>query len=320
VASFWSKVRDSVKTTTTSIKDEINEAKSTPTQIQCTGCNCLLAIPEGFYDWKCQAGHVNQNSSNKCTSPSCQGLKPKNRGELPIKCPTCSALTSVPWTNGEKQIREAGRSIKSQVTYMKSKPTTFNCSNCDNLLLVPTGPWVCQTCNTVNAQELEKCSSCHQKTSEQKVICGICKRSTQVPSMNIVNSLSKGFRDLTKNTTKVYYDLRKSPYVTCPRCNTNMAVDPKASVDVKKQEEGVDGQSNYCSLQCMSCGMVLNYLPPTIHPASTASSNSSSSSIAAPPTFASSFLPSSSSSSTSKSSVSTMDEMQVEGGSLSKVT
>jgi len=187
-------------------------------------------------------------------------------------------MTPVPFTNAEKQLREAGRNIKSQVVHMKSKPTTFNCNNCDNLLMVPTGSWVCQTCTTVNAEDLEKCSSCLQKYTDQKVICGICKRSTQVPSMNIVNSFSKSFRDATKGTMKVYYDLTRAPYVTCPRCNANIAVDLKNSqpsdVKEKKEIEGEPGsQSNVHSLACTSCGMTLNYMLPSNVPSSTVPSS-----------------------------------------------
>jgi len=231
-------------------------------------CNTLLLIPSSTFDWKCQAGHVNQDSSSQCSTPSCKGLKPKQTEPL-IRCTKCNTMTPIPFTNAEKQLREAGRNIKTQVAHMKSKPSTFNCTNCDNLLMVPTGSWVCQTCTTVNAEGLEKCSSCLQKYTDQKVICGICKRSTQVPSMNIVNTLTKGFRDATKGTMKVYYDLTNSSYVTCPRCYTNVAVESKAqqppSTDTKekKEMEGEEMESYIHSLQCTSCGMTLNYMPPS---------------------------------------------------------
>jgi len=276
---LWSKLRNTLTATTTSIKEEIYEAKATPTRIQCVGCNSLLAVPETAFDWKCQAGHENRNSSDKCASPSCSWPKPKTRTEPEVRCATCNTTTPVPFSNAEKQLRENCRNFKSQVIHMKSKPSTFNCTNCDNLLMVPTGPWVCQTCTTVNAEELEKCSSCLQKSSDQKVICGICKRSTQVPSMNIVNSLSKGFRDATKGTMKVYYDFTKAPYVTCPRCNTNMAIDTKAkTVDIKEKKEMESDaepgtEPTICSLQCTSCGMTLNYVPPSLNvPSSTTTS------------------------------------------------
>jgi len=278
MASLWARLRDSVKATTTSIKEEINEAKATPTQILCMDCNTLLPIPSSTFDWKCETGHVNQDSSSKCSAPSCQGLKPKNRTEPLIRCTKCNTMTPIPFTNAEKQLREAGRNIKTQVEHMKSKPSTFNCTNCDNLLMAPTGSWVCQTCTTVNAEGLEKCSSCLQKYTDQKVICGVCKRSTQVPSMNIVNTLTKGFRDASKGTMKVYYDLTKSPYVTCPRCYKNIAVDLKAhqppSTDTKEKKEvevTMDEETESCirSLQCTSCGMTLNYMPPSNIPPTT---------------------------------------------------
>jgi len=182
----------------------------------------------------------------------------------PIRCASCQAVTSVPSTNAAKQLRETGRSIKQQYEFLKSKPSTFNCSNCDNLLMVPEGQWACQTCTAVNAQELEKCSACQQKKSDQRVMCGVCQRSTLIPSMNIVNSFNKGLRDASKETHRIYYDLAKLPYVTCPRCNTNVPVDLKktktgnqeSSQDQKDQKEG-----DFCAVSCHSCGMTLNYLP-----------------------------------------------------------
>jgi hypothetical protein len=173
-----------------------------------------------------------------------------------------------------------------------------------------------------------------QKSSDQKVICGICKRSTQVPSMNIVNTITKGFRDVSKGTLKVYYDLTKSPYVTCPRCNTNMAVDIKAQntppeMKENKEVEGEPGADQiYRSLPCSSCGMILHYVPPQFQrrPSSLSSSSISLS------TSASSSL--SSTSGTSESSTVSSSTMasklalappptsnnQVEGTSISKAT
>jgi len=165
--SLLTRLSSSIKATATALADETNraynEAKATPSRIQCTNCTTLLLVPESSFDWKCEAGHVNKNQFETCTTQGCVGVKPKNRTEPLIRCATCNAVTPVPFTNAEKQLRETGRNIKTQVEYMKSKPTTFHCTNCDNLLMVPTGPWVCQTCTNVNPQELEKCSSCIQK-------------------------------------------------------------------------------------------------------------------------------------------------------------
>jgi len=108
-------------------------------------------------------------------------------------------------------------------------------------------------------------------------MCGVCKRSTQVPSMNVVNSISKGWRDLSKGSTKIYYDLAKSAYVTCPRCSTNIAI-PKTTTSTttttttteskEKKETSEDAEPGSTSapafrtLSCPSCGMTLNYIPP----------------------------------------------------------
>jgi len=165
--SFLNKLGTSIKATATAIADETsrayNEAKATPNKIQCSNCTTLLMVPESSFDWKCESGHENKNQFDACTTPGCNCIKPKNRTEPLIRCATCGAVTAVPFTNAEKQLRETGRNIKTQVEYMKSKPTTFHCTNCDNLLMVPTGPWVCQTCTNVNPQDVEKCSSCIQK-------------------------------------------------------------------------------------------------------------------------------------------------------------
>lgn len=263
---MWSKI----KTTAISVKDEtarvVNEAKSTPNRILCVGCNTLLLVPDTLFDWKCEDGHDNKHSAEKCITPTCTRVIPKHRTEPAIRCASCHAITPVPFTNAEKQLRETGRSIKQQYVFMKSKPSTFNCSNCDNLLMVPEGPWACQTCTSVNAQELEKCIACQQKKSDQRVMCGVCKRSTTIPSMNIVNSINKGLRDASKETFRIYYDLSKHPYITCPRCNTNVPVDlnktktdkqemPQDQKDQKDQNEG-----DLSTVSCYSCGITLNYL------------------------------------------------------------
>jgi hypothetical protein len=99
--------------------------------------------------------------------------------------------------------------------------------------------------------------------------------------MNIVNSISKSFRDATKGTMKVYYDLRRAPYVTCPRCSTNIAVDlthPPTDIKEKKEIEVVgepETQSNIHSLPCTACGMTLNYVLPTDIPTATTASTTS---------------------------------------------
>jgi hypothetical protein len=275
--SMWSKIRSAA----ISVKDEtsraLHEAKSTPTKILCVGCGTLLLVPESLFDWKCEGvGHVNPNSYDKCTATDCPKSKPAHRTEPAIRCASCHTITQVPFTNAEKQLRETGRTIKNQYEFMKSKPTTFYCTNCDNLLMVPTGPWICQTCTNVNAQELEKCSSCIQKKADQKVMCGVCKRSTQIPSLNIVNSINKSLRDVSKGTRKIYYDLSKHPYVTCPRCNTNIAVEINKttitasdkndlSQEHKEHKEIKEGElnpemNNFSTVPCGSCGLVLTYI------------------------------------------------------------
>jgi len=227
---------------------------------------------------------------------------------------------------------------------MKSKPSTFNCTNCDNLLMVPTGPWVCQTCTNVNPQDLEKCSSCIQKKSDQKVMCGICKRSTQVPSMNLVNSLSKGWRDMSKGTHKIYYDLAKSPYVTCPRCATNIAIPatppPTTTTTTptpttttsevkedKKDSPEIDAEPGsfpssvptptFRTLTCPSCGMTLNYIPPPPAMPQSETTTAPSSQIVAP-RRGSAIDPSSSSSDSSSSSSSSSNSSSSNSSSSSE--
>jgi hypothetical protein len=187
--------------------------------------------------------------------------------------------------------------------------------------MVPTGPWVCQTCTNVNPQDLDKCSSCVQKKADQKVMCGICKRSTQVPSMNIVNSITKGWRDVTKGTHKIYYDLAKSPYVTCPRCATNIAIpttppsttttttttsDVKDKKDSSEDAEPGSTALTYRTLCCPACGMTLNYIPPppSMPPSETTTAPSSDIVAASGSASSSSSISSLSGGSTESSSVS----------------
>jgi len=93
-------------------------------------------------------------------------------------------------------------------------------------------------------------------------MCGVCNRSTLIPSMNIVNSINKGLRDAHKETYRIYYDISKHPYITCPRCNTNVPVDMNKTKtdqkDQKEQKEG-DSQPGFSALTCYSCGQSFDY-------------------------------------------------------------
>jgi len=118
--------------------------------------------------------------------------------------------------------------------------------------------------------------------------------------MNIVNSLSKGWRDVTKGSQKIYYDLAKSPYVTCPRCSANIAIPTEKSgtttsttsdvkmppLDKKESledpEPGSQPTQSLRTLCCPSCGMTLNYVPPPTNMPQSETTTAPSSHIVAP--------------------------------------
>jgi len=169
------------------------------------------------------------------TCSACHRARPRTRPEPEIECGVCGTLTPVPFTNATKNFRATGQSllsfstvtgakIKDEFHHLKSKPATFNCKTCNNRLQVPEGIWTCQTCTFANQQDEEKCSVCFQKKSEQRLLCGVCRRSTQVPATNIENTLASGWRELTKTTSQIYYNVMKSPYVTCPHCTAHTPI------------------------------------------------------------------------------------------------
>jgi hypothetical protein len=80
-------------------------AKATPSMISCTNCSNSLGVPITLFDWKCSDGHENKYSDAKCHI--CPRKQPKKRPEPQIKCDQCGAIINVPFSNAEKQWREA---------------------------------------------------------------------------------------------------------------------------------------------------------------------------------------------------------------------
>lgn len=213
-----------------SAKKTYDELKAPPSSIACSGCPNQVEVPSNIFDWSCLNGHHNTRENSQCVT--CNSPKPKTADPV-VVCSACHASTPVPATNAGKHLKEAAANSKAfvaktaaatkdQINYLKSNPETFHCAHCNSLLAVPTGPWACQTCTAENPEDAIKCSKCTQKKSEQKAICGVCRQSTIIPTTNFVDGLKATTRDLAKSSTKIYYDARAVPYVSCSRCGQHV--------------------------------------------------------------------------------------------------
>ena len=226
-------VSQASKAAAESAKKTYAEMKAPPSHVRCSACPNEVEVPPTAFDWTCQAGHINKRADELCIE--CKIAQPSNLPEPTVTCPSCQAVTSVPLSNARKHAREAARNTKefavqtaaatkATVEHLRAAPTTFNCAHCNTLLAVPAGPWACQTCTEVNAEDEKQCKQCGQKKTEQKAICGVCRQSTVIPSTNFVNSLKHTVKDVSKSGRKAYYDAAGKPYVTCNKCTFHVPV------------------------------------------------------------------------------------------------
>lgn len=115
---------------------------------------------------------------------------------------------------------------KAAIEHAAAPPVQFHCEHCSALLAVPVGDWVCQSCTMLNAEAASKCIACTQDKSNQKCLCGVCRNSTSIPTRNIVDSIRTKGREIHQSARKVYFDLRKVAFVTCPRCSAHLPLAP----------------------------------------------------------------------------------------------
>jgi hypothetical protein len=214
-------------------KKTYEDLKAPPSSIQCSGCPLQVEVPANAFDWQCTNGHSNSRNLEKCAE--CSGARPSRLNDPAVTCSSCSTVTVVPSSNASKSLRsavdttkravsQAVDATKQQIQYLQSTPDTFHCAHCNSLLAVPTGPWACQTCTTENAEDLKLCRQCGQKKTDQKAICGVCRQSTIIPSSNFIDGIKSTTREISESSRKVFYDVSGKPYVTCNRCQTNIAL------------------------------------------------------------------------------------------------
>jgi hypothetical protein len=246
---------DVAKITADAAKQTYTQLKSTPTQVQCKGCGTQVSVPVDAWNWRCEIGHEN-GDVKACTT--CGQPKPKTPNPT-VSCPTCSTVTDCPstviWesirnapTNTKKIVVEGVNSVKKDVQQLRSAPSEFKCVHCQTLLAVPMVPWQCQTCNFRNGPEVERCNSCQQTRAQQKVLCGVCRRSTPVPSSNFAAQLYDVKVSAKESVKKVYYKVSKATFTTCPRCNTHV------SFQKVGDESATDPINVPAKVSCPSCG------------------------------------------------------------------
>lgn len=261
----------------------VNNASDFPTTMHCSNIKCgvVLAIPENAFDWKCPQGHTNVKTAKVCAD--CQQPKPKNLPEPKIRCAKCETISSVPFSNLVKDMRYAAQQAQKEYEFAKARPEQFHCSHCNSMLQTPKGPWTCQTCRTPgNPEEAAACSNCGQKQSEQKVLCGICNRSTKIPSMNVIDQIQSTSRDVAKQSEKVYYDLRGHAYVKCPTCtkplqipteDKNQAGISEGALPQEGEGVGLLAEGKEKLISCPKCGAEVSYVKPSEGATATAAQN-----------------------------------------------
>lgn len=269
----------------------IRDLQATPTQVECDRCKIFLPVPspDRFYDWSCASNHSNPKSANTCLS--CQAPRPSEASQLrTVQC-SCLHDVPVPMSNAKYYFTHAGsttvrlvnegkKSAETAYTTLTSPPPTFHCMHCKTLLAVPQGNWNCQTCTTFNESHADSCVFCTQLRSDQRALCGACRRSTKIPNMKIADSVSFAGHQVNQELRKLYYNALSRPFVTCPRCNAHMsapenqpsqakpiaqpseegkmqpATDEEPGSEEKKHAEGVSN-----SFPCSTCGLLLSLVP-----------------------------------------------------------
>ena len=91
-----------------------------------------------------------------------------------------------------------------------------------------------------------------------QAICGVCHKSTKIPSSNFTNSAKHAGRDASESMKKFFYDMTNKPCardnghcvihslllaalrtdVTCPRCGNHMPVPDRIRQSAKSHPNG----------------------------------------------------------------------------------
>jgi hypothetical protein len=263
------KVRDVslqvLEDTKTSINNGMATLRRPPELVVCLGCRSQLPCPPDlFRSWTCKNGHqvsLDEHPSGHCPVEGCGDEKPADYIHS-LRCLGCGHITPVD-TKLVQWVKGAGGKVAAVTTsavketirtskFMLAQPTTFHCKSCNAELhnpIVALPSWRCQVCNCDNARETEACTRCKYKRSGQRVICGVCNKSTPVPTRNISNLVTRGANDIAKGATKVFYNISQQAWVSCPRCRNPCTVHKEV---IKQVREGKYAQESVYSV-CKKC-------------------------------------------------------------------
>lgn len=209
-----------------------SELKNPPAQVRCQQCANMIPVPANSWDWRCSLQEC--KSLNPRTNTACSVCKTPKPATIPnptVTCSKCNAQTECPSSGAKSLLTEAKFTVtataalaKKEFETLTSKPDTFNCEHCNTLLAVPSAiAWNCAQCKSVNAPDSSSCGGCGQKRADDGrllVMCGACNRPTTVPAIKLLVDIKATVADANRSLFKVYYDVSKTPYVHCPRCNT----------------------------------------------------------------------------------------------------
>jgi hypothetical protein len=271
-AQFTKGLKTAVNTAVTTTKSTINVLKSNPTAVSCHVCEKQLAVPADSWNWTCAEGHVNESDAKICIVDTCSIPQPNPYPSPSVQCPDCNVSTVVPKTNIQKHLATAAKTTKKAAivakdttvatyNHLKSAPAQFHCKHCDALLEVPQGPWVCQKCSATNEEGAACCATaeCPQKKADQLAQCGLCNKLTNIPTTNLMNSITHGISTVKMGAKTAYYFVGKKPNVRCHQCNEYVEV-PMTGKDAEGNAV-VDIASLPETLPCPKCNAAVSTAP-----------------------------------------------------------
>jgi len=230
--SFMSNALDSVKAGASKAVEATSRTFKKmgdhPTTMLCSNSKCAkqLTLPPSIWYWKCTSGHENPHTLDACSA--CRETKLNALGHTiswpALKCPDCGTVTTVPANAFETSVYDSGTIIQNSFYSVTKSPETFHCWNCNILLHVPAGPWICHGCATQNEPLLQNCKRCEQNRAEQTVLCGHCHQPTGVSKSGIMDSLASAMRTLKQNSTKMFLDVSGQKNVDCPTCSAPLKI------------------------------------------------------------------------------------------------
>jgi hypothetical protein len=230
-----------------------------PEHIQCRGCSGVLPVPQTLFDfWVCAESHTVDIKDHPSSCPDCNKAKPTDYIHS-LRCLGCETITPVRSefitvvSKLPARVLDASKRItahaRDTTEFLLARPETFQCENCSARLAGPSGNWVCQVCQTVNERKVEACRQCRHQLCHQRVICGVCGKSTGVPYRNLNNVVTSTTNSMTQTLKGWFYNVTAQPYCECPQCFNTCTLNRERLLHF----QGPDGRYNPIHVVCEKC-------------------------------------------------------------------